>query len=376
MNRKEFLKSTVATPLILASPFAFFEKGISKINSSKRMKFSFRPYTLELKHVFTVSAMSRTTTPVMLTKIEYDGLIGYGEASMPPYLGESHETANLFLSKVNLSKYKNPFELETILADIDAIDKGNPAAKASVDIALHDLIGKLLGQPWYNIYGLDVKKTPFTVFTIGIDTPEVVREKMKESAEFKIIKIKLGKENDKEMIDTVCSITDKPITADPNQGWKDKNYAIEMIHYLKEKGALYIEQPLPKEKIDDLAWLTEKSPIPILADEGVQRLSDIPKAKNVYSGINIKLMKSTGMREAHKMILLAKSLGMKVMLGCMTETSCGISAASQLSPLVDWADLDGATLIKNDLFDGTKIIQGKVTPNSLPGIGIKKLQKS
>lgn len=376
MNRKEFLKSTVATPLILASPFAFFEKGISKINSSKRMKFSFRPYTLELKHVFTVSAMSRTTTPVMLTEIEYDGLIGYGEASMPPYLGESHETANLFLSKVNLSKYENPFELETILADIDAIDKGNPAAKASVDIALHDLIGKLLGQPWYNIYGLDVKKTPFTVFTIGIDTPEVVREKMKESAEFKIIKIKLGKENDKEMIDTVCSITDKPITADPNQGWKDKNYAIEMIHYLKEKGALYIEQPLPKEKIDDLAWLTEKSPIPILADEGVQRLSDIPKAKNVYSGINIKLMKSTGMREAHKMILLAKFLGMKVMLGCMTETSCGISAASQLSPLVDWADLDGATLIKNDLFDGTKIIQGKVTPNSLPGIGIKKLQKS
>jgi len=376
MNRKEFLKSTVATPLILASPFAFFEKGISKLNSSKRMKFSFRPYTLELKHVFTVSAMSRTTTPVMLTEIEYDGLIGYGEASMPPYLGESHETANLFLSKVNLSKYENPFELETILADIDAIDKGNPAAKASVDIALHDLIGKLLGQPWYNIYGLDVKKTPFTVFTIGIDTPEVVREKMKESTEFKIIKIKLGKENDKEMIDTVCSITDKPITADPNQGWKDKNYAIEMIHYLKEKGALYIEQPLPKEKIDDLAWLTEKSPIPILADEGVQRLSDIPKAKDVYSGINIKLMKSTGMREAHKMILLAKSLGMKVMLGCMTETSCGISAASQLSPLVDWADLDGATLIKNDLFDGTKIIQGKVTPNSLPGIGIKKLQKS
>lgn len=376
MNRKEFLKSTVATPLILASPFAFFEKGISKLNSSKRMKFSFRPYTLELKHVFTVSAMSRTTTPVMLTEIEYDGLIGYGEASMPPYLGESHETANLFLSKVNLSKYENPFELETILADIDAIDKGNPAAKASVDIALHDLIGKLLGQPWYNIYGLDVKKTPFTVFTIGIDTPEVVREKMKESTEFKIIKIKLGKENDKEMIDTVCSITDKPITADPNQGWKDKNYAIEMIHYLKEKGALYIEQPLPKEKIDDLAWLTEKSPIPILADEGVQRLSDIPKAKDVYSGINIKLMKSTGMREAHKMILLAKSLGMKVMLGCMTETSCGISAASQLSPLVDWADLDGATLIKNDLFDGTKIIQGKVTPTSLPGIGIKKLQKS
>ena len=376
MNRKEFLKSTVATPLILASPFAFFEKGISKINSSKRMKFSFRPYTLELKHVFTVSAMSRTTTPVMLTEIEYDGLIGYGEASMPPYLGESHETANLFLSKVNLSKYENPFELETILADIDAIDKGNPAAKASVDIALHDLIGKLLGQPWYNIYGLDVKKTPFTVFTIGIDIPKVVREKMKESTEFKIIKIKLGKENDKEMIDTVCSITDKPITADPNQGWKDKNYAIEMIHYLKEKGALYIEQPLPKEKIDDLDWLTEKSPIPILADEGVQRLSDIPKAKNIYSGINIKLMKSTGMREAHKMILLAKSLGMKVMLGCMTETSCGISAASQLSPLVDWADLDGATLIKNDLFDGTKIIQGKVTPNSLPGIGIKKLQKS
>ncbi|MDA0985990.1 MAG: dipeptide epimerase [Bacteroidetes bacterium] len=376
INRKDFLKQSAASSLLLTSPISFFEKTIPKVDSSKRMRFSFKPYTLELKYVFTVSTLSRTTTPVMLTEIEYDGIVGYGEASMPPYLGESHESATKFLSKVDLSKYENPFELETILSDIDSIEKGNPAAKASVDIALHDLIGKLLNQPWYNIYGVNVKNTPFTVFTIGIDKPEVVRKKMLESTDFKIIKIKLGKDNDKEMIDTVCSMTDKPITADPNQGWTDRNYAIDMINYLKEKGALYVEQPLSKDRFDDLAWLKENSPIPILADEGVQRLSDIPKAKNIYSGINIKLMKSTGMREAYKMILLAKSLGMKVMLGCMTETSCAISAASQLSPLVDWADLDGATLIKNDLFEGAKIINGKVTPSNLPGIGIKKLQKS
>jgi L-alanine-DL-glutamate epimerase-like enolase superfamily enzyme len=146
-----------------------------------------------------------------------------------------------------------------------------------------------------------------------------------------------------------------------------------MAHWLKEKNVLFVEQPMPKTQIDDLAWLTENSPLPIIGDEGVQRLSDIVKAHKVYSGINIKLMKCTGMREAYKMIILARSLGMKVMLGCMTETSCAISAASQLSPLVDWADLDGALLISNDVYDGMKVINGKVTLNDRPGIGIKKL---
>ncbi len=337
------------------------------------MRLTFSPFTLNLKHVFTVSKNSRTSTPIVLTEIEHEGIVGYGEASMPPYLGESHETVTKFLSQVNLSKYKNPFELETILDDIDKIAPGNGAAKASVDIALHDLVGKMMNQPWYNIWGYDKEKAPYTSFTIGIDKPDVVRKKIEEAKEFKIIKVKLGRDNDKEMIEVIRSVSDQPISVDANQGWSDKNYALEMIEWLNERNILFVEQPMPKEQIDDMAWLTEKSPLHTIADESVQRLSDIYKLKGVFSGINIKLMKCTGMREANKMITLARALGLKVMLGCMTETSCAISAASHLSPMVDWADLDGALLISNDIFKGTTIENGKVNISSLPGIGIAKM---
>jgi L-alanine-DL-glutamate epimerase-like enolase superfamily enzyme len=333
------------------------------------MTLKFRPYTLQLKHVFTVAVSSRTTTPVVLTEIEYDGTVGYGEASMPPYLGESHDTAAAFLSKVDLGRFANPFELETILEAVDAIAPGNPAAKASVDIALHDLVGKLMQQPWYNIWGYDPAKAPVTTFTIGIDTPDVVKQKTREAAEFKILKIKLGRDTDKVMVEAIRTVTDTPMSGDANQGWTDRQHALDMIAWLQERGFLYVEQPLPKERVDDLAWLAERSPLPIIGDEGVQRLPDVRKALGVYSGINIKLMKSTGMREAQKMLQLARGLGMKVMLGCMTETSCGISAASHLSPMVDWADLDGALLISNDLFDGTTVVNGKVRIPNRPGIG-------
>jgi L-alanine-DL-glutamate epimerase-like enolase superfamily enzyme len=345
---------------------------IFSINKSKsgKMKFSFKPFTLQLEHVFTIAVSSRTTTPVVLTEIEYEGIVGHGEASMPPYLGESQETAAAFLSKVNLGQFKDPFEIEEILSYIDSIAEKNPAAKASVDIALHDLVGKLLKKPWYAIWGLDKNKAPYTDYTIGIDTPEVVKQKVKEAAPYKVLKVKLGRDDDREMMEAIRSVTDKPIRVDANQGWKDKHFALDMINWLKEKNVELIEQPMPKEQVEDLAWVTEHSPLPVIGDESIQRLPDVVKAHGVFNGINIKLMKSTGMREAYKMLLLAKSLGMKVMIGCMTETSCGISAASQLSPSVDWADLDGNLLIKNDPFKGTKVVDGKLVLTDTPGIGL------
>ncbi len=375
MKRREFLKlGTLAAigPTFISGVPEIFSKKLT--SSGKKMNLKFYPYTLELKHVFTVATASRKTTPVMMVEIEYDGITGYGEASMPPYLGESHQTANDFLSKVDLQQFEDPFNLEEILSYVDSIAPGNPAAKASVDIALHDLVGKLINQPWYKIWGLNPDKTPYTSFTIGIDKPEVVRQKVKEAEQYKILKVKLGLENDKEMIETIRSVTDKPIRCDVNQGWKNKEEALKMIEWLATKGVEFVEQPMPKEWYDEHAWLRERSPLPIIGDESVQRLPDIRKAYGAYDGINIKLMKSTGMREAYKMILLARSLDMKVMLGCMTETSCAISAAAQLSPLVDWADLDGAELISNDLFEGTKIIDGKVVLSNLPGIGVRKIK--
>ena len=291
----------------------------------------------------------------MLTRIEFDGISGYGEASMPPYLGESVDSATKFLSSLNLGQFKDPFQMDDILAYVDSVAPGNCAAKASVDIALHDLVGKIMGQPWYKIWGFNQANTPNTSFTIGIDTPEVVRQKVGEAAPYKILKVKLGMATDREMIETIRSSTDKPLCVDVNQGWTDRNKALETIHWLEEKGVVFVEQPMPKTAIDDIAWLTENSPLPIIGDESVQRLPDVIKAKGVYNGINIKLMKCTGMREAHQMLTLAQSLGMKVMIGCMTETSCAISAAAQLSPKVDWADLDGNLLISNDAYSGVQV---------------------
>ena len=373
LSRRNFIKTvsavTAGTTILPNIAIASIMKPIK----SKKLKLTFRTYELQLKHTFTVAEYSRDTTPVVLTELEYDGIIGYGEASMPPYLGESHKSVTSFLSKVNLLQFNDPFRIDDILTYVDSVDKKNRAAKASVDIALHDLIGKIVNQPLYKLWGLNPDKTPVTSFTIGIDKPDVVRTKTKEAKGFKVLKVKLGRGNDKEMINAVRDITNVPLYVDVNQGWKNKENALDMIHWLKEKGVIFIEQPLPKENIDDMAWLTQNSPLPTMADEAFQRLSDVAKFKDVYSGINIKLMKSTGLREAHKMITVAKALEMKVMMGCMTETSCAVSAAAQLSPLVDWADLDGNLLISNDVYEGMKVINGKITLNNLPGIGIRKL---
>ena len=336
-------------------------------------RFRFNPYTLELRHHFTIAGSSRSTTPVMLVEIERDGIIGYGEASMPPYLGESHATAMAFLSRIDFSQYADLSLLEDILKDIDDLAHGNRAAKAAVDIALHDWVGKKTGRSWHQIWGLNPERTLPTSFTIGMEQDsEILRRKVKEAEQFRILKVKLGGENDREIIETIRSITNKPIRVDVNQGWKDKNDALRMIEWLAGEGVELVEQPLAKDNVDDHAWLTERSPIPIIADESVQRLPDIMKARGAYHGINIKLMKCTGMREAHTMVLLAKALGMKVMVGCMTETSCGISAAAQLVPLADYADLDGALLIRNDPFRGATIDDGLVRIPRGPGIGVER----
>ncbi len=373
MDRRNFLRTTILGAAVAASPIsfsAFGEPAKPKVpGRSGRLNLSFYPYELQLRHAFNLARSSRTTTPDVQVQIEYDGLVGYGEASMPPYLGESIESVTKFLGQLDLSQFTDPFRLEEILEYVDSVALDNRAAKASVDIALHDLLGKIMGQPWYKIWGLSPEKAPMTSFTIGIDTEEVVRQKVDEAHPYKVLKVKMGLDNDRETVEVIRSMTDRPICVDANQGWTDRHQALDMCHWLAERGCLFVEQPLPKEMIDDTAWLRERSPLPIVADEFLQRLPDVTRAAGAYDAINIKLMKSTGLHEAYQMAATARGLGMKVMLGCMTETSCGISAASQLAPLADWADLDGNLLIANDLFDGMKIVDGRVTIPDRPGIG-------
>ena len=376
-DRRHFLKiSAMAAASLAATSIlpACSPKRNRQPNST--MKLSWTPYDLQLNHTFTISGFSRTTTPVVLIKIDYDGLEGYGEASLPPYLGETQASVIEFLRKVDLSGFTGPDHIEGIMAYVDSIAGKNTAAKAAVDIALHDLVGKIAGMPWYKIRKLDKYNVPDTTFTIGIDSDEVVREKTREAlGRFNILKVKVGGPDDKRMIEAIRSETDLPLAVDANQGWKDRQQALDMIFWLKEKGVVMVEQPMPKQDLDNIARLTEESPLPIFADESIQRLADVERMKGVFSGINIKLMKCTGMHEAWKMRELASSLGMKVMIGCMTETSCAISAAAQLYSGMDFADLDGALLIGNDCFDGAKLENGKIIPNDQPGIGVKPIKE-
>lgn len=386
MKRRDFLKkgALAAAGAGLLGSGTTLAKGLEltddhksvnfNVNGKARMHLTFEPYELKLKHVFTVSSFSRSTTPDVQVRIDYDGYTGYGEASMPPYLGQTVESVCSFLKKVDLEQFPDPFCIDDILNYIDSLSVGDSAAKAAVDIALHDLVGKIIGAPWHRMLGLNPEKTPNTTYTIGIDTDEMVKLKTREVAgQFKILKVKLGTPRDREMIRAIREVSDLPIAVDVNQGWKNKKKALDEIFWLKEQGIVMVEQPMPKEMLDANAWLTERSPLPTFADEAIQRLKDIPAVKGAYTGINIKLMKCTGMREAWKMMNYARAEGMKVMIGCMTETSCAIAAAAQLSPAVDFADLDGNLLIANDIFRGTTVVDGKITLNQLPGIGIERI---
>lgn len=340
------------------------------------MKIAYNAYNLELKHPFSIAKFSRTSTPVMLIRLTYENIEGYGEASMVPYMGESVETALAFLKRVDWNRFVHPFNFEEILNYLDSIEKGHPAIKAAIDIALNDINGKLLNKPCYEIYGADPSKMPVTSYTIGIDTAEVIKEKVADANGFRVLKIKLGRDNDKELINTIRSVSNLPLYVDANQGWTDRKHAIEMIYWLHDQGVQLIEQPMDKADLEGNAWLTGRSPIPILADEAVQRLSDLEGLKGAYHGINIKLMKSGGIYEGHQMILKAKSMGMKVLIGCMSETSCATQAGMALAPLCDWADLDGPWLTKNNPFTAPKMIEGKYQLNQLPGLGLEGINPS
>lgn len=393
-SRRNFLKASAALTAAAAvgnplSLLAGTTTGRLPLPSkgTKKMVLTFEPFEARMKHVFTVSGFSRSTTPIVLTQIAYDGYVGYGEASMPPYLGETTNSVIDFLKRVDLSQFSSPFQMQEILTYVDSLCTNNTAAKCAVDIALHDLVGKIIGQPWWKIWGWSNQNLPSTCVTVGLTYKdddkskgidvEKVHEKTKECLDYNLIKVKLGntEEADKTMINSVRDITNLPIVIDANQGWKDKSHALKMIEWLATKGVEMVEQPMPKLLLDDQAWLHERSPLPLIADEACQRLSDIRKLHGAYDGINIKLMKCTGMREARDMVTMANALHMIVMMGCMTETSVAISAAAQFASQLRWADLDGNWLIANDCFKGMQVVDGRITLEDKPGIGVEPLKK-
>ena len=307
----------------------------------------------------------------MLVQVTHEGHIGYGEASMVPYMGESHESAAAFLSKVDVGQLKYPFDFGAIINYLDKIEPGNPAIKAAIDIALHDLDGKLRQQPCWQLLGSNPALMPVTSFTIGIDTPDVIRQKVKEAEGFKVIKVKLGRDSDKELITTIRQLTDVPLYADANQGWTDREQSLDLLHWLHQQNVQLVEQPMLKTDIEGNAWLTERSPVPLIGDEAVQRLPDVVAAKGIYHGINIKLMKSAGMYEAKQMINKARELDLKILIGCMSETSCATLAAAALAPQCDWADIDGPFLTNNNPYQAPQFVDGKYILSGDAGLGLK-----
>lgn len=337
------------------------------------MKLSYRNYALKLEYPFGISNYTRTSHDTVLVTIERDGITGFGEASSVRYLGETTETINAFLDKVQLEDFKDPERIADVLDYVDGIAPGNTAAKTGIDLALHDLTGKIRQEPCYRRFGADPDNMPATTFTIGIDTVDIVREKVRKASGFKILKIKLGSDHDREIIEAVRAETNMPLSIDANQGWKDRQQAVDMIGWLKEKGTVFVEQPMDKDDWEGNAWVTANSPLPVIADEAMQRIGSLDNIKGAYHGINIKLMKCTGLQEGFRIIQKAREMGLKIMIGCMSETSCGIMAGAALAPLADWADLDSPWLITNNPYKTPGLTDGKIVLTNEYGLGLSVL---
>ena len=365
MNRRNFVKSAAVAPAMLSPAWA------APVPAGAA--FDAKILRLDLRHTWTTTMSSSAYRDTVHTAYTRDGITGHGEGAPIVRYHEDAEGARKAAESVRgLLLSADPMQFSKIMAEVFRRVDGEWAGKAAVDIALMDWVGQKLGVPLYSYFGLDPSDAPLTTFSIGIDTPEITRQKTREAAEFPVLKVKVGLDTDEPTIEAVRSVTSKPLRVDANEGWKDKEEAVRKINWLEKHGVEFIEQPLPAEMIEETRWIRSRVHIPIIADEACQRAADIPKLKDAFDGVNVKLDKSGGILEAYRMISIAKSLGMKTMLGCMVSTSVSVTAAAHLSPLVDYADLDGNLLIANDPFRGVRVEKGKLILPHAPGLGLTK----
>ena len=321
---------------------------------------------LQLQHPFKI-ARRATDAFRQVISVEIDG--GIGETAPARFYGETVQTVSVALETIAPALPKDLDAIHDVMEVVETTLGGNYAAKSAVDMALHDRLGKRLGVPLYQLWGLNPHKTPCTSFTIGLDAPEVMAEKARHAEVYPILKVKLGTPQDLEIIQKLREVTDKPIYVDANTAWTPKE-AVHKIQDLARYGVELVEQPTKPYDLTGLKFVREHSELPIIADESVKRASDIPVLAECVDGINIKLVKCGGLLEAYRMISVARAHGLSVMLGCMIESSLGITAAAHLTPLVDYADLDGHLLIANDPYTGVSLDKGQLILPNHPGIGI------
>ncbi|HWH04501.1 MAG TPA: dipeptide epimerase [Gemmatimonadales bacterium] len=336
------------------------------------LKLSAEVVTLTTRHPFIIARGGQSDYRVVCVRLsDGDGVEGWGEASPSAYYGETAETVLEKLKILEPHLPKDPFDLDAAEARFAKVVPKNGAARAALSGALHDLVGKRLGVPLYKLWGLDPKKAPVSSFTIGIDTPEKTRAKVKEASGYSILKIKLGTDRDEEILKTIRDATDKPLRVDANAGWT-KERALKMLPMLKEYGVEFVEQPLPPDDLEGIAAVRKAGILPVVVDESCIVAADIPRVAQAADGINIKLAKCGSLREALRMIATARAHKMLVMVGCMIETSIGITAAAHFTPLVDAADLDGAALTANDPYCGAEISGAPIKIPEGPGLGVTR----
>jgi L-alanine-DL-glutamate epimerase-like enolase superfamily enzyme len=325
---------------------------------------------LKTRHPFIIARGSQDTyRTVFIRLIDRDGVEGWGEAAPQRYYGETPETVLAALETYATALPADPLHLEDAERAFETALHGNNSARAGLSTALHDLAGKRLGVPVHKLWGLDPAKCPVSTFTIGIDTSERLRMKVQEAEQYPVLKIKLGTADDLAILRAIRDATSKELRVDANCGWTRKQ-AIRMLPVLEEFGVTVLEQPLEPGDLDGLAEVTRHSRLPVIADESCIVAADIPGLVGKVDGINIKLAKTGSLREALRMIAIARAHNLMVMVGCMIESSIGITAAAQITPLVDICDLDGAALLDGDPYAGATIERGQLRLPEGPGLGL------
>ena len=367
MNRRDCLKIAGAAAVLPFEPLAARPQsapGLCTVQAGLKR--------LMLRHTWTTTMSSSEYRDTVQVEYRRDGVSGYGEgAPIVRYQEFPASAMKAIQDLANDITAGDPWKYQKYLAGIrKALGDQQHAAMAAVDIAIFDWLGKKLNVPLYKFLGLDAADAPITDFSIGIDTPEITRQKTREAEDFPVLKVKVGLRTDEATIEAVRSVTKKPIRVDANEGWTDKEEAVRKINWLESQGVEYVEQPMPAHMVEETRYVRSKVHLPIYADEACTDVTMIPKLVDAYDGINVKLDKAGGILESLRWIGVARAMKMKIMLGCMVSSSCSVTAAAHLSPLVDYADLDGNLLVANDPWRGVRVEKGKLLLPEGPGLGL------
>ena len=334
------------------------------------MHIDAKPIDLKLTVPFRISRGVQQVASNAVVQINHKEHTGYGEAAPDEYYGENVETVLTCITTFAGNLGDDPFATEDILNNLDHLIRLNPSAKAAVDMALYDLVGKMLNVPVYKLLGLNPARTPHTSFTLGIDSPANMAKKALLARDYPILKVKVGTKNDVANLEAIREVSNATIRVDANAGWTPRE-AIKTINALAPYNIEFVEQPVHPRDLDGMRLVRENVPLPIIADESCVTVDDIPRVVGCVDGINIKLMKCGGIRHALKMIHAARAHHLQIMIGCMIESSLAITAAAHLTPLVDYADLDGHLLIDNDPYEGVKVVNSKLVLPDRPGLGVQ-----